>query len=105
MYCLFFIIAPQVSIAVNYTPPGDTVLGSNEYRAASSIVLTCLVEGVEGPVTYSWDSTLAAGENPDQRTRSALRSDDTGTHSCNVTEDNVNFDTASIVINVVGKFL
>ena len=105
--CTCICIAPQtlaVSIDVDYTPPADSVLGPNEYRAASSVVLTCIVEGQEGPVNYTWDSTLAVGESPNQRTRNALGSDDTGTHTCNVTEDAINFESASIEINVVGKF-
>ena len=93
-----------VSIAVDYTPPSNAVLGVNEYRAASTILLTCLVEGATGTAIYTWDSTLGEEDN-NQREGMALLSSDTGNHTCMVTDGIGNTGSASAEIIVVGMFL
>ena len=93
-----------VSIAVDYTPPTDTILGVNEYRAASTILLTCLVEGANETFIYTWDSTLGEQDN-NQREGMALLSSDTGNHTCMVTDGVGNTGNASAEIIVVGMYL
>ena len=92
----------NVSITIDYTPPPDAVLGENEYRAASSILLTCEVEVTEGAVTYSWVTTLGEGSE-DQIRESILGSEDTGNHTCAAIDSTGNSGTATVEINVVGK--
>ena len=94
--------ALSVSITVDYTPPPDAVLGENEYRAASSILLTCGAEGFMGNVVYAWVSTLGEGSG-NQRGESILGSGDTGNHTCTVTDSSSNSGSATTQIIVVGK--
>ena len=94
--------ALNVSITIDYTPPPNAVLGENEYRAASSILLTCEVEGAEGAVTYSWVTTLGEGSE-DQIRESILGSEDTGNHTCMAVDSTGNSGSATIEISVVGK--
>ena len=89
-----------------YTPPPDVVdLGPNEYRAASLLSLTCMVEGATGTVSYDWTSTLPAVDGmPQTRTRNILRPADTGMHTCTATDDDSGeTGMASIEVIVVGE--
>ena len=57
-----------VSIDVSYTKPSDFSMDPPNYRAGSSITLTCRVEGVTDRLTYSWSSpvytTVSSGAGP-----------------------------------------
>ena len=48
-----------VTIDVSYSKPSDFSMDPPNYRAGSSITLTCRVEGVTDGLTYSWSSTCA----------------------------------------------
>ena len=87
---------------VTYMQPPDVDLGENEYRAASKLTLSCMVEGASGTVTYDW---MTSFNNPNMQsiTRNILRPADTGTHTCTATDDNGNTGSASTVVNIVGK--
>ena len=95
--------ALSVSITVDYTPPPDAVLGENEYRAASSILLTCEAEDPVGSVGYAWDTSLGEGSSSNQRSESILGSEDAGGHTCTVVDSTMNSGSATIEIIVVGK--
>ena len=86
---------------------------STEYLAATSLTLTCnLIIGSEAvePFTYQWSSTCSGECFVDGQTtavimQSALRSIDSGTHTCTVTDDVGNSGSASIDIAVVGTLV
>ena len=91
-----------VTIDVDYSPPSDFVGGPNDYRAASSVILTCQVKGT-GAETYRWTSSLPAVSNqPNMRSRTNLRSSDSGSHTCTATRDGMT-GSATIEMNVVGE--
>ena len=101
-----------VTIDGDYISPPDFVGGPNDYRAASGVTLTCQVEGGSGAVTYLWSSTCTGAislcfvqTQIDQIvSRSNLRSSDSGTHTCLVTDSaNGQTGSATIEMNVVGE--
>ena len=103
-------IAPlQLTINVDYTSPPDFVGGSNDYRAASTLLLTCQVTGATGTVTYLWISTCSSncfvlGKTDQTISRITLRSSDSGTHTCTATDSVGNSGSASIMANIIGRF-
>ena len=93
--------------------PHDFGGGPNDYRAASSVTLTCQVEGATGAETYQWSSTCTGpnsncfvpGQTTQAITRTALRSSDSGTHTCMATNAVTGLTgTATIEMNVVGEW-
>ena len=107
--CLWFKILSyptglSASIDVDYTPPPDFNGGPNDYRAASSVTLTCDVSG-----NSWWSSTCTGpssncfvpGKTTETISRLVLRSTDSGTHTCTSTRGIGN--TATIEMNVVGE--
>ena len=83
---------------------------SSTYHVATSVTLTCRV-GLEAvqPVTYQWSSSCSgqcsvARQTDDTVTISLLRSIDSGTYTCTVTDNVGNTGNGSININVTGKF-
>ena len=97
-----------VTIDVSYSKPADFSMDPPNYRAGTSITLTCRVEGVTEGLTYSWSSTCAhncfvRGRTTQNVTRHGLRSVDSGTHMCNATDALGRKGTATIVMNVIGK--
>ena len=99
-----FLLDLAVTIIVTYTPPPDVVdLGPNEYRAATTLNLTCVVEGATGTVSYKWMTSF--NDNDIQSiTRNILRPADTRTHTCTATDDDGNeTGSGSIDVIVVGK--
>ena len=99
---LFYPIGLTVTIDVDYTPPPDFVGGPNDYRAASSVTLTCQVAG-----TIMWSSTCTGpssncfvpGQTSKTIRRTVLHSTDSGMHTCNATR----VGSATIEMNVVGE--
>ena len=100
-----------VTIDVDYTPPPDFVGGPNDYRASSSVTLTCRVEGETGLETYQWSSTCTGpwshcfvhGSYYQTISRTTLRSTDSGNHTCTATNPyNGLAGTATIEMNVIG---
>ena len=98
-----------VSIDVDYTSPPDFNGGPNDYRAASSVSLTCQVSAG----TSEWSSTCTGpgsncfiynGDGTNKRdqdiSRTTLRSTDSGMHTCTATRGG----NATIEMNVVGEY-
>ena len=103
--------ALDVTITVDYTSPPGSVLGTDEYRAASGpVTVTCNSGGADN-VTYLWSSTcrncLFDNSTEQNITRAAVHSGDNGTHTCTVImESNGSVvGSASINFNIVGKFM
>ena len=100
---LFYPIV-SVTIDVDYTPPPDFVGGPNDYRAASSVTLTCKVSA---GITDGWSSTCTGpssncfvpGKTTENISRLVLQSSDSGTHTCYATRGG----NATIEMNVVGE--
>ena len=106
---LFLYVAPlQLTINVDYTSPPDFVGGSNDYRAASTLLLTCQVTGGSGTISYLWISTCTGCfvlRKTDQTiSRITLRSSESGTHTCTATDSVGNSGSASIMANIIGRF-
>ena len=96
-----------VTINVSYSKLSDFSMDPPNYRAGSSITLTCRVEGVTDGLTYSWSSTcthscFVRGMTTQNVTRHGLRSVDSGTHMCNVTDAVGRKGSATIAMNVTG---
>ena len=97
-----------VTIDVSYSKPSDFSMDPPNYRAGSSITLTCRVEGVTDGLTYIWSSTcthncFVRGMTTQNVTRHGLHSVDSGTHTCNVTDALGCKGNATIVMDVMGK--
>ena len=101
--------SPTVRVVAEYTPPSSFTGEPPSYRAASSLTLSCEVEGVEDPY-YEWSSTCSGScfvRGSDATISTPyLHFYDTGVHTCTV------YDTVlgcagngSITVNVVGKAL
>ena len=99
------LLSPDLTVTIVpiYTPPPDVIdLGENEYRAASRLTLTCMVEGATGMVGYSW---MTSFNNDDMQTitRVVLRPADTGNHTCTATDSGGEIGMDSIQVTVVGE--
>ena len=77
----------EVTIDVSYAKPSDFFLDPPNYRAGSSITLTCRVEGARQGLTYHWSSNSTHNCFVNGRTthRNGLYSVNPDTHMCNVT--------------------
>ena len=93
----------MVTIVPTYTPPPDVALSPNEYRAATSLTLTCVVVGETRTVSYEWTSSFGGYSTSESITRGQLQSQDTGTHTCTAMDDDGNTGSGSIEVIVVGK--
>ena len=99
---LFYPIGLTVQIFPAYTPPPDFNGGPNDYRAASSVTLTCQVSA---GMIRGWSSTCTSNcfvqaQTTETITRTVLRSTDSGNHTCTATRD---VKSATIEMNVVGE--
>ena len=89
-----------------------TVMSSSAtYHVATSVTLICQV-GLDAvqPVTYRWSSSCSGqcsvtGQTDDTVTISLLRSFDSGTHTCTVTDNVGNTGNGSLHFNVTGEFV
>ena len=97
-----------VTFDVEYTAPPGFVGGPNDYRVASSLTITCQVEGETGSETYLWTSTCTGcfinGLTEENQVvgRGSLQSVDSGTYTCMATRGS-DTGSATIEINVVGE--
>ena len=101
-----------VTFDVDYPAPPDFVGGPNDYRAASTLTLTCQATGGSGTISYLWTSTCtgcfisSATEESQAVGRTTLQSVDSGNHTCTVTDsDGGEMGSATIEINVVGEYI
>ena len=99
-----------MSIAANYEAPTSFSFTPPSYRAGSSLILTCEVEGVgyeDAGVFYEWKSScegncFARGETVQTVFSQYLHSYDQGVHICVVHDQRGCSGNASITVNVVG---
>ena len=97
----------SVSISISYTPPDQYPdYSPPNYRAASSVTLTCVVSDAAGSVSYHWSSTcrscFASNSSSSSISESLLRSRDAGVHTCTVIDGIGNRKNVSILMNIVG---
>ena len=100
----------NVSISISYTPPDQYPdYSPPNYRAASSVILTCAVSGITGSINYQWSSTcnscFASNSSLRSVSESMLRSRDGGNHTCTVTDSNGNEISTSIEMNIIGMLV
>ena len=95
----------MVTIVPTYTPPPDVDLGPNEYRAATTLTLTCMVEGASRTVSYQWMTSFEGDEDltTPSITRDQLRPQENGTHTCTATDGDGVTGSGSIEVIVVGE--
>ena len=98
----------QVSIDVDYIPPADFLLEDPYYRAASSLTLTCKVDGLQGNLTYDWTSNCTGGcftegKHSQSVNTLALQSTDSGFHTCIATDPGGCAGNATIEIKVASE--
>ena len=97
-----------VTIDVDYSAAHPVVGGPNDYRAASTVILTCQVEGATEAETYQWSSTCTGCFINSQTMqnqiigRAALQSIDPGTHTCTATRGGLS-GSDTIEMNAVGE--
>ena len=101
------VIDIKVSISISYTPPDQYPdYSPPNYRAASSVTLTCVVSGAAGSVAYRWSSTcrecFASKSSSSVVSENLLRSRDAGVHTCTVTDSLGNKANASTWMNIHG---
>ena len=113
--CTYLMLICICSTAVSFSPTARrltvTITGnSTTYHVATSVTLTCRV-GLEAiqPVTYWWSSSCSgqcsvAGQTGNTVTISLLRSIDSGTYTCTVTDHVGNSGNGSLNFNVTGEF-
>ncbi len=99
----------QVSIDEDYTAPGGFYLKPPYYRAASSLALTCKVAGLQGNLTYNWNSDCSGGcftqgKSTQSVEKLALQSTDSGFHTCTVTDPGGCTGNATVEIKVTGEW-
>ena len=99
----------MVYIEVDYNlPAGCNNLPNPPYfRPATSVTLTCRVEGASGPFTYQWSSSNPNidVENSISPTVSEtiLTSDHAGNHTCDVTDGDENTGSSTIEMRLEGE--
>ena len=101
------VVLPVTIIPTN-TPPPDEDLGENEYRAATTLNLTCQMAEAVGIVAYQWRSTCdncfaSANSTAQSIISEQLLSSDTGTHTCNAMDSVGNTGIATFMMTVVGE--
>ena len=103
-------------IDISYTPPEEGYQPPN-YRAASSVTLTCRAVGATGRIRFLWSSTCSScfaivpggyyySYSSHSRSRSFLVSRDAGTHTCSAYDTSQGISgSASTVMKVVGEWV
>ena len=92
-----------------YNPPADFTLPSPPYfRPATSVVLTCYVEGASRNVSYLWSSTnpnssFVVNQTTSTVSETMLTSNDTGNHTCSVSDSDGNSGSSTIEMQLIGK--
>ena len=93
---------------MEYHPPSDFSLPSPPYyRPASSVTLTCTVHDAIDTVQYQWTSTqnrsFVSWRNESSIFQRLLTAYDAGLHTCTVTDEWGNIETATTEMNLFGK--
>ena len=116
MYLTFIIKTPSgliVTIKVEYNPPADfcpaTSVNLIYFRPATSVNLTCHVEGSSGPFSYQWSSTglnnFVVNSSSSIVRGAILTSNDAGSHTCNVNDSDGNIGSSTIEMKMEGEDL
>ena len=97
-----------MDIRVTYSPPADFILPSPPFfRPATSVILTCQVEGASRDVSYLWSSTnsksFVVNRNSSDVSQQILTSDDAGNHTCYVNDSAGNSNFSNIEMQLIGK--
>ena len=107
MCCFLHIVT--IDIPVSISTVSTPLPMASVYQAASSVTLTCDVDdtGTFAPLTYQWTSTclgdcFVRDQTSPVVSREGLRSIDTGSHTCTVTDDVGNTGSASVEMIVTG---
>ena len=88
---------------------GSCIPSGPDYHAATSVDISCgTVVGMHEPAMYEWTSTCTGdcfvlGSTNATVTQPVLRSADSGSHTCSVTDAVGNTGEATINVNVFGK--
>ena len=110
---IFIIKTPSglnVSIKVEYYHPvyGNWI-SPQSFRAASYVTLTCQVTGAKGKFQYLWNSTnpnsFVLNNRSSNLARAIITSDDAGSHTCIVMDDDNNTGSSTIEMNIEGEEL
>ena len=97
-----------MTIKVTYSSPADFTLPSPPYfRPATSVTLTCRVEGTSGPASYLWTSTnpnsFVVNSRLSTVSKTILTSDDAGNHTCYATSSGGNTRSSTIEMQMIGE--
>ena len=104
MWIFFFTVVAELPVSVTSSPP---VPANGLYQVGSAVDLTCRAQGGESPILYSWTSTCSGfcfvlGETTNYIRMNALRSIDSGNHTCSVTDYTGRTGNATVQINLSG---
>ena len=85
-----------------------SVPSDSQVPAGSSLSLTCQAFEGSGVYTYQWFSNcsgdcLISGQMVQSVNRDAVRSTDSGNHTCSVVDDAGNSGSSSVFISITGK--
>ncbi len=98
----------KVTITIQYSPPAGVTLTPPNYRADTSVSLRCDAVGTVGSVSYQWSSTCGSScfvsGSSQTVSRDKLWSYDAGQHTCVATDGVGNTGSATIEMNVIGKY-
>ena len=102
-YITYLFLAVNLIVEVVGTPMGPVV------NAADSLTLLCRAAGGTNTYSYQWSSNCTGncfvdGQTGHELIRDALRSTDSGNHTCVVTDDAGNTGSESIMIGVQGRW-
>lgn len=99
-----FVVVAELPVTIVSRPAHPD---SRVYQVGSSLTLMCMAQGGHLPLTYSWNTTcdgdcFTLGKKTDSVGRSALRSIDSGNHTCVVTDYAGQTGSATVEITVSG---
>ena len=97
-----------MTIKVTHNPPADSTIPSPPYfRPATSVTLTCHVEGTSRPVSYHWTSTnpnsFVVNSRSSTVSKTILTSDDAGNHTCYATSSGGSTSSNTIKMQLIGE--
>ena len=104
---MFSIISSPPYSAVELDVAITTMPSDSDFRASSPLMLTCEAKLGTGNYTFQWSSNctgncLINGQTTVSLQRDALRSTDSGLHTCTVMDDAGNIGVGTILIRVTG---
>lgn len=96
--------AVELDVTITITP------SDSDFRASSPLMLACEAKLGTGNYTYQWSSNctgncLIGNQTTVSLQRDALRSTDSGLHTCTVMDDAGNAGVGTLLIHVTGTVL